>query len=793
MKTEYAGLCVIIGLLIFMVGCSAQGNNPIAPCGAGESASADNHYTWGLWQFTADPEAQTLEITPLRAGNFHLNALPFLEPPPLVNLTLESLKFTGNLIDADIGLRHPFLGLTEFTGFDVCGIFITNGSVTGFSDPALRMAGSGDTRLLNPDGYSRWWNPAEFPHGNTISSYKDGLLGTPDSTADYNSTVNAYKYFCDDLGPNDTLDKVTLPKRGMFSAGQKNIRHYKIELGDAGLVFNYAVDACWKFPGGGPPWKAPDDFTPDANRSEAWRIAMHEVENTLYNDGSASGGGLKLNIDVYDWFNAGLNTVRVESPGNFAKVDSTTVVGGGEGFSTYEVEITSATPAPNEIDLLISIISDEADFGGFITGTNTTAYFTANALVSGTAPAQVHWELDAGGLIEDNASMNDISPALAWETDGHLRCFFNADTVAFGSSRYAWQRSRRSDDGGQTWIDAKLCGTHGGSHMNDHTKILAADNGNSFALQALAAGPSDPPGFDDPRYEAGRSGDQALSWNYANMFIRYSDCGELICGADGYVHIFGDEYNSIPNNGIYQKIGNQKYTFFYDWSAWVPPPDPPPNWWWVDVPPHLVLPAPAHLSNTRSVGTDSTGTIYLAYWGGIGNEFIKIAKSTDGATGLTWEALPLFSGTGYSNVRDPGLDIGANNRVHLAFLRHNNSTNKEEICYTYSTNGGGSWTPINVVYTTSNALTDTPVVAYEAFGVYVVAICFEEDDSVYFLSSFDAGSTWSVPVLVSYEGASSDKMPDMIEGTDNNLHFAFSHMGASDRELHFRNAKLVEN
>jgi len=254
---------------------------------------------WGCYQFTADPISGTLDCIPLRQTAMHLNALPFLEPPPLTNLTVGSLKFNGNVIDADIGLRHPLTGFAKFTGFDVCGILITNGSVTGFDDPDIRMAGEGDTRLLNPDGYSRWWNPAEFPHGNNISSYTDGLLGTPDSIADYNSTINAYKYFCDDLQPYDPLGKVPLEKRGMFGAGKKNIRHYTIDMSGS-LIFNYAVDACWKFPAGAPPYTAPDSFPPGANRFEAWRISVTELENTLYNDGSKSGGKLHLSLDIYD-------------------------------------------------------------------------------------------------------------------------------------------------------------------------------------------------------------------------------------------------------------------------------------------------------------------------------------------------------------------------------------------------------------------------------------------------------------------------------------------------------------
>ena len=372
----------IILLSLVALGCSGGMAVDIAQP-AGEIVQSDpTHVSWGVWQFTADPIAGKLDIVQLRTLDMHLNALPFLEPPPLVNLTLESLMFNGNIIDADIGLRHPFLGLTEFTGFDVCGILITHGGVTGFSDPDIRMAAGGDTRLLNPDGYSRWWNPSEFPHGNNISSYKDGLLGTPDSVAHYNSTLNAYKYFCDDLTADSALDEVSLVGRGMFSAGQKNIRHYTIELGDDGLIFNYAVDASWTFPVGGPPWEAPDDFPPGANRREAWRVDVTETQNALWNDGSQNGGFLNLKLDVYDWYNAGLNSLRVESPGNFDMAESSTPSGSGQGYSTYEIEIADATPAEGEIEILISVISEEENFAGFIPGTNTTAYFTHESAVS---------------------------------------------------------------------------------------------------------------------------------------------------------------------------------------------------------------------------------------------------------------------------------------------------------------------------------------------------------------------------------------------------------------------------
>ena len=152
----------------------------------------------------------SIDIIDHRDADLHLNALKFLEPPMLVYLTLESPpQFNGNILDVDIGLRNPYLGLDQFTGFDVCGIIFTLGSQTGFSDPDIVMAGDGDTRLLNADGYTRWWNPVEFPHGNTIFSYTEGMLGTPSGSAEFNCSINGYKYFADGLEPDDPLAVVS--------------------------------------------------------------------------------------------------------------------------------------------------------------------------------------------------------------------------------------------------------------------------------------------------------------------------------------------------------------------------------------------------------------------------------------------------------------------------------------------------------------------------------------------------------------------------------------------------------
>jgi len=375
-------LTAALAIALAIPGCS-HGTSPLnpgeaVPVEALNATSGNPHNLFGLYTFTCDPASGTVDIQPLRDAELHLNALHFLEPPPYVNVTLESKpKINGNILDIDIGLRHPFFGLDGSTAFDVCGILMTNGSVTGFDDPDLRMAGEGDTRLLNPDGYTRWWNPLEFPHGAAIVNYIDGMLGTPDSTGDYNCTLNAYKYFADGLEKDAPLTTLDPASRGVFSVGAKNVRHYKIDM-SGGLIFNYAVDACWKKPEGKPPYNVPDDFPEGANQPEAWNVIVTELENTLYYSGPGVGvgGDLKLLIDVYDHFNAALNKISAESLSGLPILSKLTPIGGGEGYSTYQLDFTGGSLTKNgDAELLITVASEVYSYGKILLGKRISAYF----------------------------------------------------------------------------------------------------------------------------------------------------------------------------------------------------------------------------------------------------------------------------------------------------------------------------------------------------------------------------------------------------------------------------------
>ncbi|MFH1676831.1 MAG: PKD domain-containing protein, partial [bacterium] len=425
---------VILSILAIIIlgGCSKSGN-PVVPgqdiVPVKEQSSVSSHILWGLWNVKADPETQSLEIIPMREGAIHVNTLKLLEPPAGLKLKVSGVTFNGTVCDVDVTLVHPFPGLSQYIGFDVAGIFISKGTLSGFDDPDLIMAGSSDSRLLNPDGWTRWWNPVEFSiPGAPLFRYRDGMLGVKNSTANYNCTLNAYKLFGNEIGKNDEILTIDPSLRLYFKDGATNTRHYKIDFAN-GMQFNYAVDANWQQPEGDPPFN-PEDYAPEANRPEAWAVSVSEIENTLYNNGGGdSGGNLKLEINVMDHFNADLNAIWLDSPGNFDPLYVSGSIGGGDGFSTYEIEITNATPDPDSIDILIGVESEVTDYADLLQDNPVTAYFMYTANVGGSnqyppiaiMEATTSTDIDICNSVSFDASASTGTPPLTFEWD------FNGD------------------------------------------------------------------------------------------------------------------------------------------------------------------------------------------------------------------------------------------------------------------------------------------------------------------------------------------------------------------------------
>jgi hypothetical protein len=251
-------------------------------------------------------------------------------------------------------------------------------------------------------------------------------MGTPDEVADFSATLNPYKFFCDDITePDAPLSSVSVSSRCVFRTGQENLRHYTVELGSSGLQFNYAIDACWTFPTGSPPWDVPDDFSPSANRPEAWNAFINETGNTLWNDGTSSGGSLILYVEIWDHYFPELNILYVESPGNFSPIGPIDPVVISPASAGFDVAISSATPAPDSIDILIMAQCEKTGYQGLLPDEPITAYFIYTTEVGTGLPPQ-------GIYVDDSndTGIEDGTQEHPFNTIGEgLEAASNGDTV----------------------------------------------------------------------------------------------------------------------------------------------------------------------------------------------------------------------------------------------------------------------------------------------------------------------------------------------------------------------------
>jgi PKD repeat protein len=352
-------------LLVVSIGCSGS-NSPVAPSagqspeltGSAQSAApsteaTEGHSLLGYWDCAVDPENGTVEFVPLRSSEFHFNVVPILEIPPMKIGLAAPPWIEDGVLNVDIKLTHPFGSKLQLSGFDVKGILITPGSETGFADPDIRIAGPHQTRLLNADGFTRWWNPAEFLHTG-VTGYNQGRLGTsldPSKTA----ILNGYKLFADGFDTNARMVDLDPVWRAFYRAGHTNSRHYEISLA-SGLKFNYAVDCSWAKPDPVPPVNLPDDFPAEANQAEPWFIRVTETNNTLWYESGEWGGNVNYDILVYDWQGVDdIGTLTIECPGIFSfTAAAPQSVDGNTAYYHFDVimpDLSSADP----LDVLVSV------------------------------------------------------------------------------------------------------------------------------------------------------------------------------------------------------------------------------------------------------------------------------------------------------------------------------------------------------------------------------------------------------------------------------------------------------
>jgi hypothetical protein len=312
----YAAVLLSFMILMGLIGACSGGNGiPVAPDVTEpqepgimvDDTDRSGNSRWGYFSGHANIEERIFEIEPMRAAGMHLNLVPTADQLNLidVNVRWNQSNLSQGEITVDITLNNPFSTQPRYPGFDVRGIFISGASkeVAG----GLWTAGDAHPRLLNPDGYTRWWNPVEFTDPGDMG-YSDGKLGSPNIGGGFDAEINTYKIFADALVTPD-MDPAFLNVPGLNSYNGRgvfhtasNTRRYELKFPPGDSYFNYAIDGSWAPPTASPP-EVPDDFPPGANCREAWLVTCDVVQNTLeYNTSSGdSGGNLVLDVTIHDW------------------------------------------------------------------------------------------------------------------------------------------------------------------------------------------------------------------------------------------------------------------------------------------------------------------------------------------------------------------------------------------------------------------------------------------------------------------------------------------------------------
>jgi len=397
MNIRFLFILTVVLFVTLALGCSGSGvdRNPLAPstpptpdptspndltANADVTSDCDcGHRLWGFWQGAIDPDTGEVELVSVRDILFHVNIVGYLQAPmpPGLDAQINNFNQDEGLVDIDLTITHPFAN-SNLRGFDVRGILMGAGEAYASQvDPTITFPKPNAFRVLNADGYSRWWNAPEFSSGG-LYGFVPGDLGL--KTYIPQSTVNGYKYFADVLEATDPVVPAVNPaNRGTFSTDgmpPEATRNYQLQFplngqGKPIWMFQYAMDASWApATGSAPPPKPVDEYPIEANSPEAFHIEVDTHGTTAwYETDTSMGGDIVLQIEVFDWaasvnpdgITGEVESITIESPTLFAapvSVPLTPSAGSQTTSGIYTVSVPNVHPsALTDQEVLIHVNS----------------------------------------------------------------------------------------------------------------------------------------------------------------------------------------------------------------------------------------------------------------------------------------------------------------------------------------------------------------------------------------------------------------------------------------------------
>ncbi|HEX9744981.1 MAG TPA: SBBP repeat-containing protein [bacterium] len=591
---------------LFLISCS-NSSGPISPDIDAPSitgtkttlSSSGNTVLWGLWDVHINFDTGSIEAVPMRGATFAANVVKFIDSPPSnLILSINGIDQQAEYIDVDVnvGLRHPFAGLDQYIGFDVAGIFMGNGSASG--PDGLSVAGIDDQVLMNPDGFTRWFNATEFSSAGSqipLIGYTPGKLGTTGYTP--GAILNPYKYFADGLGSTEeAFDFLTTNPsgRGSFTPGTVNTRNYLLRFPTTtGVTFQYAVAAHWEPNANDPnPPGSLDDFPISANADEAMVVSVIDQSDLFYIDGSTYGGNVRLQITPSDW-SAECSTVADEyeiilysdvftSPKN---VDMTPVGNVGD-FCTFEADFPSEVPASDDkSSCWIRVSQLNADYSNDFGVSNDatgplSSYFLIDIPVSGDLPGSI-------SVIDPNGGEN-------LQTGGNFEIKWTSENVA-GNVNIEYSKDNFESDVNEIVASTENDGSYIWTSIPD-------DPTTSGRVRISAE--SSPSIFDisDADFTIESANGWVLTWGASGNDRGYGMCTD----DDGNFYVTGFYFSTVDFD---PSGGTDFHPGFGSWDSFVSKFDAEGNYQWA-----ATWGATGYADSAREVAVDSSGNVYVCGW-----------------------------------------------------------------------------------------------------------------------------------------------------------------------------------
>ncbi|MFH1675919.1 MAG: hypothetical protein ABIC40_02755, partial [bacterium] len=355
-------IIILLALMAIVMGGCGEVSDPVIPGSNVQSVKSIGHpgtgsMLLGYYNFILSDDHTKIEIEPVRTVQWHLNALGIIE-----KIAPNSIKILDIFIHPDksftvaINLLSPLSEYPQYTAFDVRGIVMLPSSIEfpelGLTAPTPFSPGPA---LLNPEGYTRRWNPTEFSDGVIPFKYKDGKLIPKGMGTMCDSLINPFRNY------------YTNEDRHFFMAGGGATQHYHLTFPPKGMVFAYAIDASWGDPTeniapDGKPNEIPGSFQITANSVEPYSIKLIDTAGMMKCAlGEYAGGDNNVTFEVKDWqgdADVAFSKIKAEAPDLF---DGIATPWTGSGTTTqfeYQVVIPNDKQTqPGLYPLLVSVES----------------------------------------------------------------------------------------------------------------------------------------------------------------------------------------------------------------------------------------------------------------------------------------------------------------------------------------------------------------------------------------------------------------------------------------------------